>query len=381
VNWTSRTSGTTNWLTRVTYGNGTFVAVGDNGTILTSGDGVNWTSHWSGTSNLLISASYSNGTYVAAGNFGTILKSEYTADAGNNGIIVGSSVVTEGSSVTLTAYGDRQSAAVAAIGDERYVPTGWSSTESGQSGVFTLSGGSYTSTYTPAAADPNGYTVTATFTKQMWNGSEWADTATTDTKTVIWVEVGGEVNGNTITVKVNHFTKYAVLAVGEASDAAAGTKTTAHFSDIAGHWAEASIKQAVDAGIVSGYPDGSFRPDRTVTRAEFTVMLMNALRPQGNGSTLTFTDTAKIGAWAQQSVAQAVYAKIIGGYEDGSFRPDAEITRPEMASMIAKALGQSVDAAAVTGFADDENIPDWTKTCERSLPRQLLSLFSTVHCI
>jgi hypothetical protein len=160
-----------------------------------------------------------------------------------------------------------------------------------------------------------------------------------------------------------------VLAVGGASDAAAGTKTTAHFSDIAGHWAETSIKQAVDAGIVSGYPDGSFRPDRTVTRAEFTVMLMNALSPQGNGSMLAFTDTAKIGSWAQQSVAQAVYANIIGGYEDGSFRPDAEITRPEMASMIAKALGQSVDAATVTGFADDGNIPDWAKSAVAAMQK------------
>jgi hypothetical protein len=90
-------------------------------------------------------------------------------------------------------------------------------------------------------------------------------------------------------------------------------------------------------------------------------MLMNAFKPQGEGAALTFTDTAKIGAWAQKSFAQALYAGIISGYEDGSFRPDAEITRPEMAMMISKALGQSGGAATATGFADDKDIPDWAK--------------------
>ncbi|SDO16706.1 S-layer homology domain-containing protein [Paenibacillus sp. yr247] len=173
-----------------------------------------------------------------------------------------------------------------------------------------------------------------------------------------WVEVGGKVNGDRITVDVNHFTKYAVFAIDQA---ATETKPAITFSDISGHWAEANIKQAVSSGIVSGYPDGAFKPDSTVTRAEFAVMLMNALKPQGDGTSLTFTDKAKIGAWAQKSVVEAVYAGIITGYEDSTFRPDAEITRPEMATMIAKALGQSIEEKTATGFADDKDIPDWAK--------------------
>ncbi|MFD2330887.1 InlB B-repeat-containing protein [Cohnella sp. GCM10020058] len=172
-----------------------------------------------------------------------------------------------------------------------------------------------------------------------------------------WVKVGGIVNGNNIAVEVNHFTKYAVLAVAEAAPPA----TEASFSDIAAHWAEASIKKAASAGIVSGYADGTFKPGRSVTRAEFAVMLMNALKPQGDGTALTFADKAKIGSWAQKSVAQAVYAGIINGYEDGTFRPNAEITRAEMASMIAKVLRQTGESVAATGFADDKDIPDWAK--------------------
>ncbi|NOU65544.1 hypothetical protein GC096_16035 [Paenibacillus sp. LMG 31461] len=176
-----------------------------------------------------------------------------------------------------------------------------------------------------------------------------------------WVKVGGTVSGNNITVEVNHFTKYAVFAVANAAPPTTDGLTKVSFSDIAAHWAEASIKQAVSAGIVMGYLDNTFKPGRTVTRAEFAVMLMNALKPQGDGAALTFTDKEKIGSWAQKSIAQAVYAGIISGYEDGSFRPNAEITRAEMAAMIAKALGLTGGTTETPGFADDKDIPDWAK--------------------
>ncbi|MBP1962491.1 S-layer homology domain-containing protein [Paenibacillus aceris] len=175
-----------------------------------------------------------------------------------------------------------------------------------------------------------------------------------------WVEVaGGKVAGNRITVEVNHFTKFAVMAVGQ-SDPTKEPSGSLTFSDTAGHWAEAGIKRAVSGGIVSGYPDGTFKPNATVTRAEFAVMLMNALKLQGEGAALTFTDTAKIGTWAQKAVAQAVKAGIIHGYEDGSFRPDAQITRAEMAVIVANAMGAATTGTA-TGFSDDERIPAWAK--------------------
>lgn len=169
-----------------------------------------------------------------------------------------------------------------------------------------------------------------------------------------WVEVGGKVDGNQITVEVNHFTKFAVLAVTQ-------TSGTVKLRDISGHWAEANIQQAVDSGIVQGYQDGTFKPNQAVTRAEFAVMLMNMLKPQGEGVPLTFTDAGKISVWAQQAVAQAVQAGIVSGYEDGTFRADAVITRPEMAAMVAKVLGLSGEAVSSTGFADDKDIPAWAK--------------------
>lgn len=168
---------------------------------------------------------------------------------------------------------------------------------------------------------------------------------------------GGKINGSHIAVEVDHFTKYAVLVV----DQATGLPVTdsSNFSDTTGHWAEAQIKQAVSKGIVTGYSDGTFKPNATVTRAEFAVMLMNALKPADNDTTLSFTDP--IAEWAQKAIAQASEAKIVNGYEDGSFRPAASISRSELAVMMARAAKADTTAATVTNFADDSQIPAWAK--------------------
>jgi len=174
-----------------------------------------------------------------------------------------------------------------------------------------------------------------------------------------WVEVGGVVDGNTIEVKVNRFAKFAVFAIGQEVEVTEPATPSIRLSDISGHWAEMNMKQAVSLSIVSGYPDGTFKPNATVTRAEFAVMLMNAMKPEQAGTALTFADKEQIGVWAQEAVAQAVQAGIIHGYEDGTFRPNAQITRAEMAVVISNALGQSAQATTATRFTDNEDIPAW----------------------
>ena len=139
------------------------------------------------------------------------------------------------------------------------------------------------------------------------------------------------------------------------------------LSDMQGHWAEASVKAAMAQGIVKGYADGTFKPDRPVTRAEFIVMLASALKLQGEAEELDFTDRSKFGAWASAAIAQAVAAGIANGYGDGSFGPDKPITRAEMAMMLANALGERAENAAVTGFADDGSIPAWAKGAAKTM--------------
>ncbi|WP_442602376.1 S-layer homology domain-containing protein [Paenibacillus sp. KN14-4R] len=170
---------------------------------------------------------------------------------------------------------------------------------------------------------------------------------------------GAQVKGNMITGEVDHFTKFAVLVVNQEIKVEEGTI----FSDITGHWAEDKIKQAVQQGIVKGYADGSFQPDGIVTRQDFAVMLMNALKPKGLGAQLNFADAQNIGEWAKKAVAQSVEAGIVTGYSDGNFLPNKEISRMELAVMIARAYGIHVDNSSVvpTNFADDDDIESWAR--------------------
>ena len=191
-----------------------------------------------------------------------------------------------------------------------------------------------------------------------------------------WIDLGGIADGEWITTEVDHFTKFAVLAVDAEietpSDAKKETPSepAPALLDIAGHWGEVYILEAVEKKLVQGYPDGTFRPDQPITRAEFLVMLVKALGLKGGEAALPFTDRDKIGPWAREAVAIAVQEGIVTGYADGTFRPDAYITRAEMAVMIARALGMAVGAEIRTAFADDQEIPAWAKGAVEALRQQ-----------
>lgn len=154
----------------------------------------------------------------------------------------------------------------------------------------------------------------------------------------------GKVSG-----EVTHFTKFAVLSFPKAAVAPAGLK------DISGHWAEANIKKLVELGAISGYPDGTFKPNATITRAEFATILVKAFKLAPSTSKV-FADTAN--HWAKADISAAAAAGIVNGYSATQFGPNDQITREQMAVMIAKAAKL---AAAKNGktFADKAQISAW----------------------
>lgn len=131
------------------------------------------------------------------------------------------------------------------------------------------------------------------------------------------------------------------------------------FSDVSDtHWAYASINQLCQKGAVSGYKDGSFRPDDPITRAEFITILVKALDLHATATAQNFSDTAN--HWAQENIATAASLGIAGGYADGSFKPDELITREQMAVMAVKAAGVTAGFGE-TAFTDNEEISFWAK--------------------
>lgn len=149
----------------------------------------------------------------------------------------------------------------------------------------------------------------------------------------------------------------------ESNEIEEGTKPAeqVQFSDTASHWAKESIEKAVQLGIVNGYADGNFRPNATVSRGEFSVMLSRALTLNGTADTNSLTDYASIPSWAQEHVAKVVAAGIINGYADATFRASEQLTRAQLAVMITRAVQLEAEEATTLSFADAEQIPLWAQ--------------------
>ncbi|WP_261303308.1 S-layer homology domain-containing protein [Paenibacillus andongensis] len=113
--------------------------------------------------------------------------------------------------------------------------------------------------------------------------------------------------------------------------------TTLSFSDIKGHWTERAIDIFVMLHVIEGYNDGTFRPDNAITRAEFAVILERVFDIRGGNSiSAAMNDISH--HWAKDAIEKLVEAGIIVGYEDGSFKPDNTITREEMVVMLSRIL-------------------------------------------
>ncbi|MFC6552839.1 Ig-like domain-containing protein [Cohnella cellulosilytica] len=145
------------------------------------------------------------------------------------------------------------------------------------------------------------------------------------------------------------------------------------FADVGAHWAETEIGLLANKRIVEGQANGGFTPDAPITRAEFAALLVRALGlPDSSKTRRSFTDV-RTSDWYAGAVGAAEQAGVIRGFEDGSFRPDGDITREQMAAMIARALAfagaalPAADATVLESFADSRDIADWAAQATANL--------------
>lgn len=132
------------------------------------------------------------------------------------------------------------------------------------------------------------------------------------------------------------------------------------FSDVAEtHTYFSAISELVGRGVINGYEDGTFKPEATITRAEFAKLLAVATAPAGTkfeATTTQFPDVADANsssAWAIPYIAYAVGTKAINGYEDGTFRPTAPVSYGEVIKMIVCTMGY--------GDVANKNLDPWYK--------------------
>lgn len=133
---------------------------------------------------------------------------------------------------------------------------------------------------------------------------------------------------------------------------------TNSYTDVAaGSWYNNAVSTLSAMGILGGYEDGSFRPNASITRAEFAKIAVSFFELEGLDCENPFLDVA-LGAWYAESVAAAAEIGLIEGYEGGLFRPDAPITRAEACTIVNRTLGRAPHAAGLLPESEMNLWPD-----------------------
>jgi Bacterial Ig-like domain (group 2)/S-layer homology domain len=130
------------------------------------------------------------------------------------------------------------------------------------------------------------------------------------------------------------------------------------LTDISGNWAYAQISSLIEKGIAAGYPDGTFKPDNTVTRAEFMVMV-NKAYGYIQTKDVSYSDVMP-GDWFYNDIALAAAAGYIAGYDDGTMQPNSAITREQSAVILAKVLKLDTSTLKKLAFTDANSIGAWS---------------------
>ena len=148
-------------------------------------------------------------------------------------------------------------------------------------------------------------------------------------------------------------------------------------ADIQGHWAQEEIQRAMDAGWIDGYPDGTFQPEQTITRAEFTKLLLDAIHLTPDSETVAWMKGASQaqapledmadhwlteGGWMDAALVSGMV--VTQDYNYHNFRPEKPIARYEIALMTTRALGQVKEGNQLLDsldYTDDNTILPWMK--------------------
>ncbi|SFL93330.1 Cadherin-like beta sandwich domain-containing protein [Paenibacillus sp. 1_12] len=140
------------------------------------------------------------------------------------------------------------------------------------------------------------------------------------------------------------------------------------FADVQGHWAQTAVTDLASRIIVDGKSADRFEPDQSVTRAEFTAMVMRSLGLAPQSRAIPYGDVTA-SDWFGPIVAEASNYGLISGYEDQTFRPNLPISRAEATAILNKAwtiagmiaVSQPETEAALAAVKDRSEIPAWAK--------------------
>jgi parallel beta-helix repeat protein len=161
--------------------------------------------------------------------------------------------------------------------------------------------------------------------------------------------VGNDIDEKRISGKVDF--------VAAAVDAPSGATA---FRDVpAGYWAKTYIEALAAKNIIAGFPDGSFKPNEPVTRAQFAAIISKAFAPSPKRETSSFGDVSR-NFWAYQVIQSAYQGGFVSGYPDKTFKPEQQIPRVQALVSLANGLGLSAGSQNVLSvYSDAAQIPNY----------------------
>ncbi|MBR3933640.1 MAG: S-layer homology domain-containing protein [Clostridia bacterium] len=138
------------------------------------------------------------------------------------------------------------------------------------------------------------------------------------------------------------------------------------FFDINNHWAKAQIELLASMGVISGYPDGSFKPLNNVTRAEFTKMITVFAGIENIDASVNFADV-KESDWCYEYILKAFSGGLVNGISETEFKPESQISRQDVCVIISRYLGDKLSSSSELSYTDADEVSDYAANAVASL--------------
>jgi S-layer homology domain len=133
--------------------------------------------------------------------------------------------------------------------------------------------------------------------------------------------------------------------------------SVATFTDVTQHWAKDFILGLSNQDFISGFADGTFKPDAPMTRAQYAALLSKSFNPAPRRAAITFSDVPA-DFWAKSMIEQAYRAGFISGFPDGTFKPNQNVTRLQMALSLVSGFNLPAgDVSVLNAYDDRASIP------------------------
>ncbi|KHG38917.1 MULTISPECIES: DUF1565 domain-containing protein [Aphanizomenonaceae] len=193
------------------------------------------------------------------------------------------------------------------------------------------------------------------------------------------VAIGNDINEKRIFGAVD-FVAAKVTTPPDNNTGNTGNTVNTAFKDVqTGYWAKAYIEALASQNIIAGFPDGSFKPNEPVTRAQFAAIINKAFKPSATRKGITFNDV-KSNYWAYSAIQTASSSPFLSGYPDLTFKPEQQIPRVQAIVALANGLGLTANTQTVINFyTDASQIPSYAVSpVAAATSRQLVINYPTV---